>query len=139
MISLLVNFYCSKKHAHFGWYIGIKKTGLGKNGNLTWYPWGQKAIQFVARKPYATPHPLRQLQNRHGLTMVITDDGTVKGKPEIDVTESWTRVCESEPTLSSSLKIDCDLSEAFQASLNPSLLIKYINPCVNQSIEVALF
>jgi len=55
---LHLNF--SKKYSHFGWYIGIKKSGLGKNGQSTWYPWGQKAIQFVARKPYATPHPLRQ-------------------------------------------------------------------------------
>ena len=51
--------YLSKKFAHHGWYVGITKEGRGKNGKKTWYPWGQKAIQFVSRKPYAEPHPLR--------------------------------------------------------------------------------
>ena len=75
-----LSFYSSKKFSHFGWYVGIKRSGVTKNGRLTWYPWGQKAIQFVARKPYATPHPLRLLQNRHGLTLVINEDSSVKGK-----------------------------------------------------------
>lgn len=51
--------YLSKKYAHLGWYVGITKAGRAKNANKTWYPWGQKAIQFVSRKPYDEPHPLR--------------------------------------------------------------------------------
>ena len=69
----------SKRFAHFGWYVGIKKTGRGKNGRKTWYPWGQKAIRFVARKPYQQPHPIKQITNRHGLTLVILNDGSIKG------------------------------------------------------------
>ena len=45
----------------------------------TWYPWGQKAIKFVARRPYAQPHPLMQITNRHGKTLILLSDGTVKG------------------------------------------------------------
>ena len=44
--------YCSKKFAHMGWYVGITKTGDAKNGSRTWYPWGQKAVLFLSRKPY---------------------------------------------------------------------------------------
>ena len=51
--------YLSKKYAHLGWYIGLTKEGRAKSGRKTWYPWGQKAIQFVARKAYDEPHPLR--------------------------------------------------------------------------------
>ena len=51
----------------------------GKNGRKTWYPWGQKAIRFVARKPSPEPHPVKQLTNRHGMTLLILNDGTVKG------------------------------------------------------------
>jgi fibroblast growth factor 1 len=51
--------YLSQKYAHFGWYVGVTKEGRGKNGKRTFYPWGQKAIQFVSRKAYAEPHPLR--------------------------------------------------------------------------------
>jgi fibroblast growth factor 1 len=51
--------YLSKKYAHLGWYVGITKEGRAKNGKKTFYPWGQKAIQFVSRKAYDEPHPLR--------------------------------------------------------------------------------
>ena len=69
----------SKRFAHFGWYVGIKKTGRGKNGRKTWYPWGQKAIRFVARKPSPEPHPVKQLTNRHGMTLIILNNRSVKG------------------------------------------------------------
>ena len=77
-ITCIRNFF-SKRFAHFGWYVGIKKTGRGKNGRKTWYPWGQKAIRFVARKPSPEPHPVKQLTNRHGMTLLILNDGTIKG------------------------------------------------------------
>ena len=51
--------YLSKKYAHMGWHVGITQEGQAKHGSKTWYPWGQKAIQFVARKAYDEPHPLR--------------------------------------------------------------------------------
>ena len=51
--------YLSKKYAHFGWYVGLTKEGRAKSGRKTWHPWGQKAIQFVPRKAYDEPHPLR--------------------------------------------------------------------------------
>ena len=51
--------YLSKKYAHMGWYVGITKEGRAKNGKKTVYPWGQKAIQFVSRRAYDEPHPLR--------------------------------------------------------------------------------
>lgn len=51
--------YLSKKYAHMGWYVGITQEGRAKNGKKTFYPWGQKAIQFVSRKAYDEPHPLR--------------------------------------------------------------------------------
>ena len=51
--------YLSKKYAHMGWHVGVTKQGRAKNGSKTWYPWGQKAIQFVSRKAYDEPHPLR--------------------------------------------------------------------------------
>lgn len=54
--------YLSKKYAHMGWHVGVTKQGRAKNGNKTWYPWGQKAIQFVARKAYDEPHPLRYMK-----------------------------------------------------------------------------
>lgn len=76
--------YMSKKFAHFGWYVGITKDGRGKSGRKTWHPWGQKAIQFVARRPYAEPHPLRQIENRHNMTLLVMEDGTVKGLSDQD-------------------------------------------------------
>ena len=51
--------YLSQKYAHMGWYVGLTKEGRAKNGRKTWYPWGQKAIQFVPRRAYDDPHPLR--------------------------------------------------------------------------------
>lgn len=39
------NTYLSKKYAHLGWYLGIKKSGKWKRGSKTAY--GQKAIQFL--------------------------------------------------------------------------------------------
>ena len=69
----------SKRYAHLGWHIGLKKTGNDKNGRRTWYPWGQKAIRFVARRPYPQPHPLKQITNRHGLTLTLMADGSVRG------------------------------------------------------------
>lgn len=59
--------------------MGISKAGLCFNQRTSWHPWGNKAIQFLARKPFASPHPHRLLQNRHGVTLVITPDGIVKG------------------------------------------------------------
>lgn len=50
-----------------------------KNGRKTWYPWGQKAIFFVQRKPFSDPQPLKQLVNRHGLRLAMLSDGKVKG------------------------------------------------------------
>lgn len=42
--------YLNKKHAHLGWYLGIKKSGKGKQGHKTEY--GQRAVQFLPRHPY---------------------------------------------------------------------------------------
>ncbi|XP_066952611.1 LOW QUALITY PROTEIN: fibroblast growth factor 1-like [Macrobrachium rosenbergii] len=42
--------YLSKKYAHMGWYLGIKKSGKGKKGHKTEY--GQRAVQFLPRHPY---------------------------------------------------------------------------------------
>ncbi|KAL3274073.1 hypothetical protein HHI36_015491 [Cryptolaemus montrouzieri] len=42
------NVYLSRKYAHLGWYIGIKKSGKFKSGPKTGY--GQKAIQFLPRR-----------------------------------------------------------------------------------------
>ena len=39
------NTYLSRKFAHVGWYVGIKKNGRQKSGHKT--AWGQKAIQFL--------------------------------------------------------------------------------------------
>ncbi|CAG0887700.1 unnamed protein product [Darwinula stevensoni] len=39
--------YLSKKYAHRGWYMAIKKSGKAKKGSMTW--WRQKAIQFLHR------------------------------------------------------------------------------------------
>ena len=78
-INRIQNINFSKRFAHFGWYVGIKKNGRGKNGRKTWYPWGQNAIRFIARTPYAQPHPIKQLTNRRGLTLIIRNDGFVKG------------------------------------------------------------
>ncbi|XP_034252858.1 fibroblast growth factor 1-like [Thrips palmi] len=39
------NTYLSRKFAHIGWYVGIKKNGKQKPGQKT--AWGQKAIQFL--------------------------------------------------------------------------------------------
>ena len=39
--------YLSVRWAHFGWHIGIKKSGKAKRGQRTWNPAHQKAIQFV--------------------------------------------------------------------------------------------
>ena len=39
--------YLSVRWAHFGWHIGIKKSGKAKSGQRTWNPAHQKAIQFV--------------------------------------------------------------------------------------------
>jgi len=74
--------YLSKKYAHLGWYVGITKEGRAKNGKKTFYPWGQKAIQFVSRKAYDEPHPLRQIKNRHGQTLAIMNNGEVRGVAE---------------------------------------------------------
>lgn len=42
------NLYLSRKWAHLGWYVGIKKSGKSKPGPQTRY--GQKAIQFLPRR-----------------------------------------------------------------------------------------
>ncbi|KAJ4436144.1 hypothetical protein ANN_18771 [Periplaneta americana] len=42
------NTYLSRKYAHLGWYVGIKKSGKPKRGSKT--KWGQKAIQFLPRR-----------------------------------------------------------------------------------------
>lgn len=42
------NIYLSKKYEHLNWYVGIKKSGKSKNGQLT--KLGQKAIQFLPRR-----------------------------------------------------------------------------------------
>ncbi|XP_044758526.1 fibroblast growth factor 1-like [Coccinella septempunctata] len=44
----LYNIYLSRKYAHLGWYIGIKKSGNFKRGPKTGYT--QKAIQFLPRR-----------------------------------------------------------------------------------------
>jgi fibroblast growth factor 1 len=41
------NCYLSRKNAHLGWYLAVKKNGKPKKGKKTW--WGQKAIQFLPR------------------------------------------------------------------------------------------
>lgn len=40
--------YLSKKNAHLGWYLGFKRSGRPKPGPKT--TWGQKAVQFLARR-----------------------------------------------------------------------------------------
>lgn len=42
--------YLSKKYAHMGWYLGLKKSGKPKRGHKTEY--GQRAVQFLPRHPY---------------------------------------------------------------------------------------
>ncbi|KAJ8959133.1 hypothetical protein NQ318_022391 [Aromia moschata] len=42
------NAYLSRKYAHLGWYIGIKKSGRFKRGHKTAY--GQKAVRFLPRR-----------------------------------------------------------------------------------------
>ncbi|CAL4058669.1 unnamed protein product [Meganyctiphanes norvegica] len=42
--------YLSRKYAHMGWYLGIKKSGKPKKGHKTEY--GQRAVQFLPRHPY---------------------------------------------------------------------------------------
>ncbi|XP_045476797.1 fibroblast growth factor 1-like [Harmonia axyridis] len=44
----LYNIYLSRKYAHLGWYIGIKKSGNFKRDPKTGYK--QKAIQFLPRR-----------------------------------------------------------------------------------------
>ena len=74
--------YLSKKYAHMGWYVGIKRDGNPKNGKKTFYPWGQKAILFVPRKPFVEDQPLKILRNRHEFSLIIEDDGKVRGVPD---------------------------------------------------------
>ena len=73
----------SKKYAHGGWYVGVKKNGEVKNGRKTWQPWGQKAILFVSRRAFAKAHPLKQIVNRHGFQLAIAADGKVRGRKRI--------------------------------------------------------
>ncbi|KAL7646652.1 UNVERIFIED_CONTAM: hypothetical protein RMT77_001903 [Armadillidium vulgare] len=42
--------YLSRKHAHLGWYLGIKKSGKPKRAHKTEY--GQRAVQYLPRHPY---------------------------------------------------------------------------------------
>lgn len=42
------NTYLSLRHAHQGWYIGLRKSGKVKKGPKTKY--GQKAIKFLPRR-----------------------------------------------------------------------------------------
>lgn len=42
------NTYLSRKYAHLGWYLGIKKSGAFKKGPKTSYR--QKAVQFLPRR-----------------------------------------------------------------------------------------
>ncbi|CAH1993717.1 unnamed protein product [Acanthoscelides obtectus] len=42
------NTYLSRKHAHLGWYIGLKKNGKMKRGPKTGFH--QKAVQFLPRR-----------------------------------------------------------------------------------------
>lgn len=42
------NTYLSRKYAHLGWYLGIKKSGKYKKGPKT-APW-QKAVKFLPRR-----------------------------------------------------------------------------------------
>lgn len=44
----LYNVYLSRKYAHLGWYMGIKKSGNFKRGPKTGY--NQKAIKFLPRR-----------------------------------------------------------------------------------------
>ncbi|CAG0923217.1 unnamed protein product [Notodromas monacha] len=41
------NCYLSRKYAHLGWYLAVKKNGKPKRATKAW--WGQKAIQFLPR------------------------------------------------------------------------------------------
>ena len=47
--------YLSVRWSHLGWYVGIKRSGKVKKGEKTWYPGGQKAIQFSHVRPYPAP------------------------------------------------------------------------------------
>ena len=44
--------YLSVRYAHFGWHVGIKRSGKAKTGQKTWHPANQKAIQFVRKLAY---------------------------------------------------------------------------------------
>ena len=62
--------YLSVRFAHFGWYVGIQRSGKAKTGQKTWHPTNQKAIQFV-----------RKLAYNQG--SVKTDPGTVLTKDRV--------------------------------------------------------
>lgn len=74
--------YLSRKYAHHGWHVGLRKSGQVKPGRLTVHPWGQLAIKFLHRRAQAEPHPRKQLENRHGWRLTIQTDGYVKGTRE---------------------------------------------------------
>lgn len=46
-VAGLYNTYLSRKYAHHGWFVAIKRSGKVKAGKQT--NWGQKAIQFLPR------------------------------------------------------------------------------------------
>ncbi|XP_063225734.1 fibroblast growth factor 9-like [Bacillus rossius redtenbacheri] len=48
MVSGQYNSYLSRKYAHLGWYLAIKRSGRPKNGRRT--AWGQKSTQFLPRR-----------------------------------------------------------------------------------------
>ncbi len=85
--------YLNRSHAHLGWHVGIQQNGQPKNGTLTAYPWGQKAVSFVSRRPYAEHHPVRQLQNRHGFKLAVRADGKGAGAVGVVVVVGVGDVC----------------------------------------------
>ena len=42
----------------------------------------------MARQPSSQPHPIKQLTNRHGMTLLILNDGTIKGILLFDFTQN---------------------------------------------------
>ncbi|XP_040579636.1 uncharacterized protein [Lepeophtheirus salmonis] len=65
--------YLNKKYAHMGWYLALKQSGSPKRGELTSYPWPQKAILFTYRDPYPKSIPAIQLRNQHGYLLRLKD------------------------------------------------------------------
>ena len=72
--------YLSRHWAHLGYHLAIKKSGKVKNGKQTLYPWGQHAVKFLHRPAFPSPHPIKVLENLHGMRLSVSEDGVVYGE-----------------------------------------------------------